>query len=461
MSLEIKEEISAIIFYKDVGSLDAKESVAIAPAFQAVSSAVSPDSINVDIEGIHSIVTRNFTYYSAECLKNSVPYWTSPYEKPVIMHHKDKDGVQLGRIKSVEFSEQTKPGLPGLIFTCNIGDDAGIKGVKNGTLSTVSIGAIIHKATCSICGQNIASEGECEHKRGKYYDNKLCYWIMDEMEPKELSYVIVPSDKYANTIKIYKPQKKSMQESYNEGDEDKTMDMFKDLDLSMAQPEPKVEPEVEPEVEATESTEVAEAEAPVVEKEPEAPVVESQPEEKEPEKEPEQPKEPEQKSEEKDEEKSKEELIDLVKKQEKLIAELRDYIKYLKSKLDKEREIKESLEIEVLQFKQANKMHLAEQVCTLRKELGLREENMDDLMMMSEESLNSSIKTFNEFKESNTFNVNKLPKIDSNALISEEQDNTSKEVQEFANNKKSSNIDYEESSIDDWFKKMTNRKYFN
>ena len=106
-------------------------------------------------------------------------------------------------------------------------------------------------------------------------------------------------------------------------------------------------------------------------------------------------------------------------------------------------------------------MHLAEQVCTLRKELGLREESMDDLMMMSEESLNSSIKTFNEFKESNTFNVNKLPKIDSNALISEEQDNTSKEVQEFANNKKSSNIDYEESSIDDWFKKMTNRKYFN
>ena len=461
MSLEIKEEISAVIFYKDVGSLDAKESVAIAPAFQAVSSAVSPDSINVDIEGIHSLVTRNFTYYSAECLKNSVPYWTSPYEKPVIMHHKDKDGVQIGRIKSVEFTEQTKPGLPGLIFTCNIGDEAGIKGVKNGTLSTVSIGAIVHKATCSICGQDIATEGECEHKRGRHYDDKLCYWIMDEMEPKELSYVIVPSDKYANTIKIYKPQKQSMQESYNEGDEDKTMDMFKDLDLSMAQPEPKAEPEA---VKTTEAAEVAEAEAPVVEKEPEAPVVDKQPEAEipaEPEKEPEQPKEPEQKEDNKEEDKSKEELLDLVKKQEKLIAELKDDIKYLKAKLDKEREIKESLEIEVLQFKQANKMHLAEQVCTLRKELGLREESMDDLMMMSEESLNSSIKTFNEFKESNTFNVNKLPKIDSSALISEEQDNTSKEVQEFANNKKSSNIDYEESSIDDWFKKMTNRKYFN
>lgn len=460
MSLEVREEISAVIFYKDVGSLDTKESVAIAPAFQAVSSAVSPDSINVDIEGIHSVVTRNFTYYSPECLKKSAPYWTSPYEKPVIMHHKDKDGVQIGRVKNAEYLEQTKPGMPGLLFTVNIGDEAGIKGVKNGTLSTVSIGAIIHKATCSICGQNIASEGECEHKRGRHYDGKLCYWIMDDMEPKELSYVIVPSDKYANTIKIYEPHKKAIKESYNEGDVDKTMDIFKDLNLSMAQPEPKVEPAAEEvkEVEATEAAApVAEPKQEEVVPEPEVPVEPKQ-EEKDPEPKPEEKEEP--KEDEKEEDKSKEELLDLVKKQEKIIAELKDDIKYLRAKLDKEREVKESLEIEILQFKQANKLHLAEQICDLRKELGLREESIDDLMMMSEESLNSSIKTFMEFKESNTFNVNKLPKIDSSALVSEQEDNTIKEVQESSNNKNTSNIDYEE-DIDDWFKKMTHRKYFN
>ena len=460
MSLEVREEISAVIFYKDVGSLDAKESVAIAPAFQAVSSAVSPDSINVDIEGIHSVVTRNFTYYSPECLKKSAPYWTSPYEKPVIMHHKDKDGVQIGRVKNAEYLEQTKPGMPGLLFTVNIGDEAGIKGVKNGTLSTVSIGAIIHKATCSICGQNIASEGECEHKRGRHYDGKLCYWIMDDMEPKELSYVIVPSDKYANTIKIYEPHKHTVKESYNEGDVDQTMDIFKDLNLSMAQPEPKVEPAAEEvkEVEATEAAApVAEPKQEEVVPEPEVPVEPKQ-EEKDPEPKPEEKEES--KEDEKEEDKSKEELLDLVKKQEKIISELKDDIKYLRAKLDKEREVKESLEIEILQFKQANKLHLAEQICDLRKELGLREESMDDLMMLSEESLNSSIKTFMEFKESNTFNVNKLPKIDSSALVSEQEDNTIKEVQESANNKNTSNIDYEE-DIDDWFKKMTHRKYFN
>ena len=449
MALEVKEEVSAIIFYKDIGTVDAKESVDVAPAFQAVPSAVSPSSINVDIEGIHSIVTRNFTYYSPECLKMSIPYWTSPYEKPVIMHHKDKDGVQIGRVKSVEFLEQSRAGCPGLLFTCNIGDDAGIKGVKNGTLSTVSIGAVIHKATCSICGQNIAADGECEHKRGKKYDDKLCYWIMEEMEPKELSYVIVPSDKYANTVKIYKPRKNETQESYNEGDVDKTMDMFKDLDLSMAQPEPKAQEAVEEKKEP----EKAEPEAPEVE-----PAVEPEP-EVEPVKEPEQPIDEEKKEEPKEEEKSKEELLDLVKQYKKQVDDLLEDVKYLKAKLDKERGFKEALELELLEIKQLNKMHLVEQVCGLRRELGLREEAVEDLMMLSEESLNSSIKTFMEFKESNTFNVNKLPKINSEALVSTEQDNTSKEFTESANNKNMSNIDFE-NDIEDWFKKMTHRKYF-
>ena len=455
MSLEVKEEVSAVIFYKDVGALDAKESVDIAPAFQAVSSAVSPSSINVDIEGIHSVVTRNYTYYTPDCLKKSIPYWTSPYEKPVIMHHNDKDGIQIGRIKSVEYLEKSRAGMPGLLFTVNIGDEAGIKGVRNGTLSTVSLGAIIHKATCSICGQNIASEGECEHKRGRYYDEKLCYWIMEDMEPKELSYVIVPSDKYANTVKIYKPKNINSKESYSEGDDDKPMgNMFDNLDLSMAQPEEKIESQ-EAAKEEVKEEKVEEAVA-----EPEVLVEEPKEEKAEQEVQEEEPKQEEKKEEElKDEDKSKEELLDLVKHQAKMIADLQDDINYLKSKLDKERGMKESLELEVLQLKQVQKLHLAEQVVELRKELGLKEEAMDDLMMLSEESLNSSIKTFMEFKESTTFNVSKLPKINSDALVSEEQDNTVKEVTESVNKENNSNIDYEQ-EIDNWFKRNTNRKYF-
>ena len=463
MALEVREEVSAVIFYKNVEGMNAQESVAPVLSFQPVSSAMSPDSIMVDIEGIHSIVTRNFTYYTPECLKKSVPLWTSPYERPVIMHHNDKDGVQIGRIKAVEYVEETRAKSPGLLFTCNIGDDAGIKGVKNGTLSTVSLGAVIHKATCSICGQNIATEGECEHQRGRRYEGKLCYWNMEEMEPKELSYVIVPSDRYANTIRIYKPKDLGAKESYNEGGSEESMGIFDNIDLTLTEPE--VQESVEEVVEVQEAEqkqeeqqqeqEEAKVEEVVVEEEPKAEVKE------EPKQEPE--KEEEVKEEEPKEkgidDMSKEELADKCKELIKLVAGLQDDVKYLRNKLNEERGVKEALELEVLKMKQVQKMHLAEQVVNLRKELGLREESIDDLMMMSEESLNSSIKTFMEFKESNTFNVNTLPKIESKALVDEKEDNTIKESSNEDLNKNNSNIDYE-SQLNNWLKNMTNKKFF-
>ena len=464
MALEVKEEVSAVIFYKNVNGMDVQESVAPVLAFQPVSSAMSPDSIMVDIEGIHSIVTRNFTYYTPECLKKSAPYWTTPYERPVIMHHNDRDGVQIGRVKVAEFLEETRAKVPGLLFTCNIGDEAGIKGVKNGTLSTVSLGAVIHKATCSICGQNIAAEGECEHQRGRKYDGKLCYWLMEEMEPKELSYVIVPSDRYANTIRIYKPKDISAKESYNEGGNDEPMGIFDNIDLPLTEPEAK-ENVQEEQIEVQEAEKTVEEpkaeEAVIVEEEPKVEDAQEEPKQEEPEKE-EKEEAPEKEEEHKEksiDDMSKEELADKCKELIKLVSGLQDDIKYLKSKLDKERGIKESLELEVLQMKQVQKMHLAEQVVSLRKELGLREESMDELMMLSEESLNSSIKTFMEFKESNTFNVNTLPKIESNALVDDAADNTIKESAKEELNNSNSNINYEQ-QINSWLKNMTNKKFF-
>jgi hypothetical protein len=197
----------------------------------------------------------------------------------------------------------------------------------------------------------------------------------------------------------------------------------------------------------------------VVEEEPKQQDEEKKEEDKEEEKKEKEKKEEPKEVVEQEPEKSKEELLDMIKQYKKQIDDLLEDVKYLRAKLDKERGVKESLEVQLLQLQRVNKMHLAEQVCDLRKELGLKEEAMDDLMMLSEESLNSSIKTFMEFKESTVFNVNKLPKVQSNAIVSEEQDNTSKEITESVNSQNASNIDYEQ-EIDDWFKKMTNRKYF-
>ena len=178
---------------------------------------MAEDSIMVDIEAIHSRITRNNTYYSPNCLKESVPYWTNPYKVPVIMHHNEKDGQIIGRVHSVEYTEvNTRGNTPALIFTANVGDEEGKKGIKNGTLSTVSIGVIAHDLRCSICGTNLAEEGLCEHEKGEYYDvegeQRLCYWIIEKMEPKEVSYVIVPSDAYAHNLRVYDAVKKKKSE---------------------------------------------------------------------------------------------------------------------------------------------------------------------------------------------------------------------------------------------------------
>ena len=281
------------------------------------------------------------------------------------------------------------------------------------------------------------------------------------MEPKELSYFIVPSDRYANTVKIYKPKDIGAKESYNEGGNDEDMGIFDNIDLPLTEPEVKetaeesveqVEVQEAAEEKQPEAQEEVKVEEPVAVEEPKEEVVVEEPKEEEVE-------EVQENNEKGIDDMSKEELADKCKELMKQVDGLLEDVKYLKSKLDKERGFKEALELEVLQMKQVQKMHLAEQVVSLRKELGLREESMDELMMLSEESLNSSIKTFMEFKESNTFNVNTLPKIESKALVDDEADNTIKESSKEDLSNINSNIDYEQ-QINSWLRNMTNKKYF-
>ena len=172
---------------------------------------ISDDSIFQEIEGLHAGLTRNFTWYRTEALKSSIPSWTQPYQKPLTMNHDEKNAEKIiGRVHAVNYIETgTRSGTPALRFICNVASEEGIKGIKDGRLKTVSVGAIATKATCSICGQPIESLDanglpECKHVRGAYYDDKLCYWNIWEMEAKEISYVTVPSDIYTHNLGTYK-----------------------------------------------------------------------------------------------------------------------------------------------------------------------------------------------------------------------------------------------------------------
>lgn len=418
MAIELREEFNAKIKfvpnYKP-SRTEITESLEATP--------VSPDSIMVDIEGIHAIITTNLNYYEPHCLEMSVPKWTEPYERPLIMHHKEQDGVTIGRIKKCTYVESCKKTKgPGLVFTCNIGNKEGIEGVKNGTLVTTSIGVMVRDLRCSICGKNLAEEGECEHVKGQKYDGKLCYWIIKDMEPKELSYVIVPSDKYAHNIKIYKPDAKilGVSESYNYEDEVKELSIkdlyYDEISKSLAMKEAKALEEDG--------------------KKPDEQQASLDPQDEKPEPDPkdepkdDEVKDPEGSQEEgegKGEEEKDEDLKAKVAELEKEVARLQKEVQKLEGSLSKEKETREAVELKYLEVKKQQRVALAEKVNEMRTSLGLEGEDIEILSKSTEEALNTKIEVLKEFMCSGPELAKSLPQVKSEVPIDESVDNTIKD----------------------------------
>ena len=418
MAIELREEFNAKIKfvpnYKP-SRTEITESLEATP--------VSPDSIMVDIEGIHAIITTNLNYYEPHCLEMSVPKWAEPYERPLIMHHKEQDGVTIGRIKKCTYVESCKKTKgPGLVFTCNIGNKEGIEGVKNGTLVTTSIGVMVRDLRCSICGKNLAEEGECEHVKGQKYDGKLCYWIIKDMEPKELSYVIVPSDKYAHNIKIYKPDAKilGVSESYNYEDEVKELSIkdlyYDEISKSLAMKEAKALEEDG--------------------KKPDEQQASLDPQDEKPEPDPkdepkdDEVKDPEGSQEEgegKGEEEKDEDLKAKVAELEKEVARLQKEVQKLEGSLSKEKETREAVELKYLEVKKQQRVALAEKVNEMRTSLGLEGEDIEILSKSTEEALNTKIEVLKEFMCSGPELAKSLPRVKSEVPIDESVDNTIKD----------------------------------
>lgn len=207
MAIEIKEYLNAtFVECQDYRNDVCSKPINLTESAQ-FSNRVAPHSLMVEIEGLHSILTRNNTKYSDQAMKRSEKYWTYPYERPVIMHHNESDGITIGRVKNAYWTDvETRSGTGALRFNTNIAHKDGIEGVNNGTLSTVSVGLIAHDVTCSICGKQVELDEDgvplCGHIRGTTVNDKLCYWNINEFEPKELSFVIVPSDPYAHILNV-------------------------------------------------------------------------------------------------------------------------------------------------------------------------------------------------------------------------------------------------------------------
>ena len=254
-----------------------KESV-IRPIDQLSSSDGSDNELIVEIEAVHAYpyVTKNSTRYSYQGLEDSLSEWTHPYNIPIIMHHNDQDGQIIGRAIDARLGDSERlVGSKALFITAKILDEKAQKDIKSGLLSTVSIGMTGHDVRCSICGQDL-NEGPCEHVRGESYDGQTCCWDFFSMSPIELSYVIVPSDKYAKNIKVYDDGEYEQQSSTpsnlsipQQGETGTNIRANESMDKEKLKvPETEVKTEAEGKETATE-VEVPETKTPEVEKTPE------------------------------------------------------------------------------------------------------------------------------------------------------------------------------------------------
>ena len=452
MAIEIKEYVGFSSSQPTNHSgIIVQESIAATATPQQM---ISPNSLMVEIEGIHSdVLTINCTKYSEECLKKSIPYWTSPYEKAVIMHHNDEDGQIIGRVKKAEMIDSKRSGTPAINFTCNIGDENGIKGIKNGTLATVSIGAVAYDVRCSICGENVAI-CDCEHEKGHVYDGKLCYWTIEEMEPREVSYVILPSDKYAQTMKVYKPGKKELKESVEVRKKMSVCDeILKQLTEGVDDEAVKDKVIIDEEVkdkkdEKKDEDEKKEAEEkPVVDEEKEDKVEEEKDEEKAEEKEEEEKEEDndDKKSDEddnKDEEDSNKEDRDaIIEDLKKELAELKSELDKVKKQLKETKKLKEKVDLELAKFKVQEKVNVARDIKVLKESIGIECGEAEDMAKDNTiEELNLIYKTLKE-----TCSYTKLPgKLVMESIVDNTNDNISghKEIKESASTVEDDRQDY-------------------
>lgn len=156
----------------------------------------------VTVEGIHTGMTKNLTFYGGETLEASVPTWTTPHAKPILTNHNEYS-EPLGRIRHAEYVESViAPGKYTTRMKLEITNQEAIDKVLDGRYLTLSVGGSANKVTCSTCGRNIVAEGFCGHYRGRKYEGKTeaTHWMIGEYTGDEISFVNMPADVFAQVI---------------------------------------------------------------------------------------------------------------------------------------------------------------------------------------------------------------------------------------------------------------------
>lgn len=166
------------------------------------------NSVKVQIRAQHlNFANGNALWYKDSAARKGGKTWLTPYGKPQLVHH-DKVQDAVGRVLNYKvITESTEiidnEPMDFVLLDVDITDRDAIYKVLSGIYLTCSVGSSTTKARCSVCNQVITEDGLCEHERGSYTkDNKLIYWIIDELSYKENSFVNVPADPFARIVMI-------------------------------------------------------------------------------------------------------------------------------------------------------------------------------------------------------------------------------------------------------------------
>lgn len=142
--------------------------------------------------------------------------------KTIIKDHRRTADNQVARIYATELLQDgTKTTKTGELYTqlvarCymlnNEANKNLISEIKAGIKKEVSVGCSVNKAVCSICGTDNRKD-YCRHYWGKSYDGNICHFSLeDPKDAYELSFVAVPAQPKAATIKSYGAKFKDFKE---------------------------------------------------------------------------------------------------------------------------------------------------------------------------------------------------------------------------------------------------------